>query len=153
MFLILSVINQAHTQQVDFVLAYQQAPIEHELYMRLPKGINTKTGNRKAHVLKFINNLYGQNQAGQGHNKYLMGKILTIGFIKSYIDKCIFYQGRAIFACYVGNGIFSGPYKQEIDQAIKGIKATGLDGEDKGDIEDYLGVNVKHLQYGQIKHS
>ena len=40
---ILSVINQWHTQKVDFVIAYPQSPIDKDLYMRLIKGIYTKT--------------------------------------------------------------------------------------------------------------
>jgi hypothetical protein len=31
--------------QVDFVMAYPQAPIEEDIYMELPQGIDTATGN------------------------------------------------------------------------------------------------------------
>jgi hypothetical protein len=39
-------------QQVDFVMAYPLAPIEMDIYMELPQGIQTKHGNFKEHVLK-----------------------------------------------------------------------------------------------------
>jgi hypothetical protein len=45
--LTLALLNNWHTQQIDFVQAYTQAPIEFDLYMELPKGIETKDGNRK----------------------------------------------------------------------------------------------------------
>jgi hypothetical protein len=38
--------------QVDFVMAYPQAPIETNIYMELPQGIKTATGNSTDHVLK-----------------------------------------------------------------------------------------------------
>jgi len=38
--------------QVDFVMAYPQAPIELDIYMELPQGIMTAQGNSKDHVLK-----------------------------------------------------------------------------------------------------
>jgi hypothetical protein len=59
--LTLSLLYDWHTRQVDFILAYPQAPIEFDMYMELPKGIEMKDGNRKTHVLKLLKNLYGQN--------------------------------------------------------------------------------------------
>jgi hypothetical protein len=37
-FLTLAVINNWHTRQLDFLLAFTQADIEQDLYMRLPAG-------------------------------------------------------------------------------------------------------------------
>jgi hypothetical protein len=51
-------------RQVDFVMAYPQAPIETDIYMELPQGIKTMTGNSKDHMLKLLKNIYGQKQAG-----------------------------------------------------------------------------------------
>ena len=130
--LILSVIKLWYTWQVNFVLAYPHAPIEHNLHKNLPNGIETKKGNGKTHVLIFINNLYSQKQAGQVWNKYLTNEILTIGFEQSAIAKCILYWVNIIFAWYVSGGIFAGPCKSKIDQVIKGIQATGLYTKDKG---------------------
>jgi hypothetical protein len=50
--LVLSILNKWYTRQVDFILAYPQADIEFDMYMDLPKGIETKYGNGKTHVLK-----------------------------------------------------------------------------------------------------
>ena len=51
-------------RQVDFVMAYPQAPIECDMYMELPQGIRTSEGESKDHVLKLPKNIYGQKQAG-----------------------------------------------------------------------------------------
>jgi hypothetical protein len=47
-------------RQVDFIMAYPQAPIEMDMYMELPTGIHTTHGNSKDHVLKLLANIYGQ---------------------------------------------------------------------------------------------
>jgi hypothetical protein len=44
--------------QVDFVMAYSQAPLEMVIYMELSQGIQTKHGNSKEHVLKLEKNIY-----------------------------------------------------------------------------------------------
>ncbi len=51
-------------QQVDFVMAYPQAPIKMDIYIELPQGIQTKHGNSKEHVLKLEKNIYSQNRLG-----------------------------------------------------------------------------------------
>ncbi len=50
--------------QVDFVLAYTQAPIEMDMDMKVPDGIEPKGGSKAMYVLKLLSNLYGQKQAG-----------------------------------------------------------------------------------------
>ena len=55
-----------HTQQVDYVAAYTQAPIDRDMYMEFPRGFTVPGGvDRKAFVLKLHRNLYGQKQAGR----------------------------------------------------------------------------------------
>jgi hypothetical protein len=43
--------------QIDFIMAYPQAPIEMDIYMELPQGIETAEGNSKDHVLKLLKNI------------------------------------------------------------------------------------------------
>ena len=51
-------------RQIDLMQAYAQAPIKCDMYMELPPGIKTNSGNSKDYVLKLLANLYGQKQAG-----------------------------------------------------------------------------------------
>ncbi len=66
--------------QVDFVMAYPQAPIKTNIYMELPQGIQVTTVDSNDHVLKFLKNIYGQKQAGQVWNSFLVDKLTSIGF-------------------------------------------------------------------------
>ena len=78
-------------RQIDFVQAYTQAPIEHDMYMELPQGIETKHRNSKDYVLKLLANLYGQKQTGHVWNQYMVKKLREIGFMQSIGDGCVFY--------------------------------------------------------------
>jgi Reverse transcriptase (RNA-dependent DNA polymerase) len=52
------------TVQIDFIIAYTQADVECDLYMKIPKGFTIKGGNRDTHLIQLLKNLYGQKQAG-----------------------------------------------------------------------------------------
>jgi hypothetical protein len=94
--------------QVDFVMAYPQAPIEMDIYMELPQGIQVAIGNSKDHILKLCKNIYGQKQAGQVWNSFLVNKLTSIGFQPLTIDDCVFFHGDIIFILYVDDGILLG---------------------------------------------
>eukprot|EP00957_Ditylum_brightwellii_P095822 7300623-Ditylum_brightwellii.AAC.2 len=53
-----------------------------------------------------------------------------------------------MFLCF-----FVGPSKKEVDWAIKDLRKANFNIEDKGDIEDYLGINVEKLSDGRLKIS
>ena len=43
--------------QIDFVQAYPKVPIETDMFMELPKYIDTIHGHSKDHVLQLVSNL------------------------------------------------------------------------------------------------
>ena len=60
------------TQQVDYVAAYTQAPIDRDMYMEFPRGFKVPGGvDRKDVVLKLHRDLYGEKQAGRVWYEYL----------------------------------------------------------------------------------
>ena len=79
-FRILSLKQGLASCQLDFVMAYPQAPAEKQLYMRLPQGYHCKGITKDTHVLKLIRNIYGQKQAGRVWNKYLDEGMKEVGF-------------------------------------------------------------------------
>jgi Reverse transcriptase (RNA-dependent DNA polymerase) len=60
------------TKQLDFVQAYPQAPAQTEMYVEIPKGCSVQGDDNKKYVLKLINNIYGQRQAGKVWNAFLI---------------------------------------------------------------------------------
>jgi hypothetical protein len=107
--LILSLLLGWHTRQIDFVLAYPQAPAEAPTYMKIPRGVNLKDGNKEDYVLKLIQNLYGGKAAGRIWNRYLYEGLVDLGFSQSKIDECCYYRNGTIFLVYVDDGILVGP--------------------------------------------
>jgi Reverse transcriptase (RNA-dependent DNA polymerase) len=80
--LVIAIINQWELQQLDFVQAFPQAPIQTELYMDLPKGY--LVNNSQYHyVIKLLRNVYGQKQAGRVWNEFLLDGLKEIGFVQS----------------------------------------------------------------------
>ena len=55
MFLILSILKNWHTRQLDFVLAYPQADAETEQYMDMPVGFDVGGKSNLSHALLLIN--------------------------------------------------------------------------------------------------
>lgn len=148
--LIIAAIYKWPTKQIDYVMAFPQAPIERELYMELPKGYKIDGVDRKEYALKLNKNLYGQKQAGRVWNEYLVDKLLSVDFIQSNHDKCVFYRKNIIYVLYTDDSIITGPSTEEIDEAIEAIKSANLDITEEGDISDFLGVNITNLQDGSI---
>jgi hypothetical protein len=144
--IVFGILFQWSLRQVDFVMAYPQAPIEMDIYMELPQGIQTAAGNSKDHVLQLLMNIYGQKQAGRVWNEYLVDKLDSIGFKPSLIDSSVFYRDDVIFMVYVDNGIFLGNNDTQLQDAIKELQGLGLNIEDQGHPADYVGVNISKLQ-------
>ena len=100
-----------HMQQVDYVAAYTQAPIDRDMYMEFPRGSKVPGGvDRKPFVLKLHRNLYGQKQAGRVWYKYLRKRLITkAGFVQSKHDKCLFFRGNVMYALYIDDSILGAP--------------------------------------------
>ena len=94
-----------HTVQIDYVLAFTQAPVERELYMQIPKGIEAEGGNPADYCFKVNKNTYGQKQGGRFWNQFLVKKLEECRFQQSKVDDCIFYQGKMIYVLYTDESI------------------------------------------------
>ena len=141
-----------HSKQLDYVLAFPQAPVEKEIYMKIPKGFKMSDGfNSEEHVLKLHRNVYGQKQAGRVWNQYLVDKLVNkLKFKQSEVDECVFYRGKTMYVLYTDDSLLAGPDKNEIDQIVKDLKEAQLNITDEGNIEDFLGVNISMKKDGTI---
>ena len=77
-------------------------------------------------MLKLRKNLYGQKQAGRVWFNHLSSKLLSIVFISSKVDSCIFYRGPYIFFFYVDDGIFMRPKEDDVNKEIADMKGKKL---------------------------
>jgi hypothetical protein len=150
--LALVLLNNWYTVQLDYVLAYPQAPVERDLYMLLPKGFSIQgVDNPKDYVLHIHRNIYGQKQAGRVWFQYLLKKLKSVGFEQSKHDECVFFKDRMMYVLYTDDSILAGPDQKEIEQAVQQMKEVGLDITIEGDLTDFLGVNIdRHEDDGMI---
>ncbi len=152
--LALAATHNWYTKQIDYVLAFPQAPVERPLYMEIPKGIEFEGKPASEWVFELTKNVYGQKQAGRVWNKYLAAKLTKeVGFRQSEVDECIFFKGRVIYVLYTDDSILIGPSEEEINTVIRQIKATGLKVTEEGNLEDFLGVNIHKDGSGAITFS
>ena len=140
----IAAVHRWPTKQLDYVLAFPQAPIERDLYMNIPKGYQVPGGNNKDYALKLNKNLYGKKQAGRVWNHFLVQKLESVGFRQSKYDPCILYKGKVIYILYTDDSIITAPTLDEINNAIKAIKSTSLGVTEEGDVQNFLGVNITH---------
>ena len=117
-----------HTKELDYVLAFPQAPVERELYMKIPTVFEIENGKNLDYVLKIHRNIYGQKQAGQVWNHYLVNKLLNeLGFKQSKVDKCVFYRDQTLYALHTDNSFLAIPSEKEIDHIIKNLRKAKCD--------------------------
>ena len=69
-----------------------------------------------------------------------------LGFEQSKVDECVFYKGRSMYVLYTDDSILAGPDEKEIDQIIKELQNSELNVTVEGDLQDFLGVNIKRKQ-------
>ena len=121
LFLVLSLLLGWQSHQLDFVMAYPQAPAEMPLYMQLPQGYQRRGMTRKTHALKLIRNVYGQKQVGRVWNKFMDRGMKDILFTPSKFDPCLNYRGSVVFLVYTDDCIVFGPNAQALDQVVKDL--------------------------------
>jgi Reverse transcriptase (RNA-dependent DNA polymerase) len=149
--LIKVITGQWYTRQIDYVQAYPQVRAERPMYMEIPPGFSANV--RKApslYVLSVLKNIYGSKQAGRVWNQHLVDKLLSIGFVQSALDPCVFYKGRAMYVLYTDDSILAGPDEAELDAIIAEIQATGLKITSEANLDDFLGVNIDRRDNGTV---
>ncbi len=55
-----------------------------------------------------------------------------------------------IYVLYMDDSILAGPDLQELNKIIEDMKKVGLDVTVKGDISDFLGINIQHHKNGTV---
>ena len=119
--LALTTLHKWHTIQIDYVLAFPQAPVERELYMKIPVGFEVPGANPNDFVLKIHRNIYGQKQARKVWNSFLVNKLKGLGFKQSATDECVLYKGNVMYVLYTDDSILAGPDRAELEKVIEEI--------------------------------
>jgi Reverse transcriptase (RNA-dependent DNA polymerase) len=155
--IVLALINGWYMQSIDFVLAYPQAAIKTDIYMKpptVPPGFIIPDlptyEKRTTNVYKLLRNLYGLKDAGKTWYDHLDQGLLKRGWTKSEIDGCLYTKRGIILVVYVDDAILISPYKTLIQKEIKSLQEE-YDLTDDGELQDYLGIRFEHMKDGCLK--
>jgi hypothetical protein len=154
--LILSVILKLETTQVDYTSAFCQAPMEHDVFVALPKGWQhlNKMGLPQEfladHVLKLKRSLYGQKDAPRIFFKFLKQNLLKCGYKQSEFDPCLFISKDVICLVYVDDCLFFSRNQSSIDKSIQAIRDVGMELNVEDDVAGFLGVHIDHKEDGTV---
>ena len=147
--MILSIILDLKTKQVDYVSAFCQAPIDTEVFVAPPQGWRTlnRIGLMEPfkgddHVLRLNRSVYGLRQSPKNFFEYLKGNLKTAGFTPSKLDPCLFISDKVICLVYVDDCLFYSATERNIDDAIGRIKDTGMDLEVEDSVGGFLGISI-----------
>jgi hypothetical protein len=161
--LVLSLLSNLKTRQLDYVGAFPQADADCEVYMNIPPGFivdnnrliftrDSTKHNSKHHVLKVLKNIYGLRQAGNVWFDKLRDSLLCRGFTQSQIDPCLFYRKDCIFIVYVDDCLLFSPSDTVLDNLINSLQSE-FKLTHEGDVGAYLGIDIKRHQNGSMELS
>ena len=149
----MSIIHDLETRSIDFVLAFPQADLDVDIYMELPYGFDID--GSKSYILKLNKNLYGLKNASHNFWNLLKSGLEARGYEKqSNSDACVFLGKDSIVLVYVDDCIvINRKGSTAADDLIKPLKEgiKNFDFTDDGDLDTYLGVDVKRHKNGNIE--
>ena len=115
--LVMSIVFNMCTQQVDYTSAFCQAPLDQTVFVELPGGFEAPN---KALLLK--QSVYGLRQSPLSFYKHLRQGLECRGFIKSDYDDCLFTNGDIMILFWVDDCIFYANTDSAIDKLIGDLK-------------------------------
>ena len=143
--LIVAAARDYNLTQIDIRQAYLQAELNEDLYMRIPPGIPAFDEKGRPMVCKLNRTLYGLNQAGREWGMLFAAFLVSWGFVRSTIDKCLFTYAKDKLILwvlvYVDDCLIV-----ENDEALRSRFVNDLGKrfpvDDRGELEWLLGVAI-----------
>jgi hypothetical protein len=116
------------------------------VFVEIPKGFA-----QDGKVLRLKKSLYGLKQSPRNHLKNLSSKLEALGFVGSEADPCLFVSDMVICLVYVDDTLFYARDTADIDSAIAGLRALGMELEEESDVAGFLGVHIERRPDGSIQ--
>ena len=155
--IVMALLNEWHMQSIDFILAFPQAPVKTDIYMKPPKVPSDfiiqdlpPPTDRFNKVYKLIKNLYGLKDAGKTWFEFLRQGLEKRRWQRSQVDECLFTKKGIMLIVYVDDAILISPYKSMIQREIRSLQEE-FDLTDDGILKDYLGTRFERHKDGSIE--
>ncbi|KAI0993191.1 hypothetical protein K3495_g14993, partial [Podosphaera aphanis] len=123
----------------DIKNAFTESILQEEIYLKPPEGVKVSKGK----VLRALRSLYGLKQAGRDWNLLLKSFLVSIGFIQSLADPCLYvHHKRNIWMLvYVDDIAAAANDKGNLDWFFKALSQR-FNAKNLGEIEKILGVRI-----------
>jgi hypothetical protein len=146
-FAIAAILN-LNVYQIDFVTAYLNGTLKHDIFMKVPEGLNINDG----FILKLRKSLYGLKQSGLMWYETLHNYLILRGFRSLVSDPCVYIWSPKkevfiIFAVYVDDCLILASHPEIYDSFKKDI-SSAFKVKDMGFVSKFLGVNVTRNSRG-----
>jgi hypothetical protein len=135
--LIMTILLNLENKQIDYTAAFLQAPLDHDVYVEMPKlfGVTGK-------VWKLQRAIYGLKDAPRAYFLHTKNKLEDLGFRQSDADPCLFISPTVICLIYVDDALFVYKSPEEVNILTTKMKEIGLLFEEESDVAGYLGVLI-----------
>ncbi|MBW0527669.1 hypothetical protein O181_067384 [Austropuccinia psidii MF-1] len=129
----------------DFTAAYLNAPMDMEVWIKLPDGMNVPP-NMGCQLKKA---LYGTRQAGRCWWEHLGGRLKALGFSKSAFDNSVYFNFRnnAMTWIHVDDGVVIAQTKKDLDDLKQGLERSFLIKWKEG-VENMIGMEIERQVAG-----
>ena len=112
----MAVVNNWHIRSIDFVMAYPQAKVKTNIYMKPPRVPPDfvipdlpKPMDRIVNVYKLVRNLYELKDAGRTWNQHLHKGLMRRGWKRSQIDECLYIKQDLLLILYIDDACIISP--------------------------------------------
>ena len=150
MVLLLTTLAGWHSRQIDYVLAFSQAPIDADVYCHLPAGFHIKDGNDDEYVIQLVKNLYGTKQAAANWFEMMKQGLEKQGFKSSKTDPCLFLRNDTIIVTYVDDCLIFSKDETSIDTLLDNLRKIFKLTDEGSDVNAFLGIKVEKGENGSI---
>ena len=115
-----------HTVQVDYTLAFVQAPAENNTFVEMPKMFEIP-----GMIIQLRKNLYGLCEAPRNFFTHLKKGLNERGLRNATHDHCLFYNDQVMVICYVDDCIFLARDVDKIDELIDDLRKPKMNEHSK----------------------
>jgi hypothetical protein len=146
MLLIMSILMDLETKQIDYTAAFVHAPIDCVVYVDMPRGFETP-----GMVWKLNRSLYGLAQSPRNffiHTKTQLTQ--KLGFTQSVADPCLFISRDVICLIYVDDALLFYKNKSAVDRLTDKMTAENIQFREEEDVAGFLGVHIDRKDDGTI---
>ena len=144
--LIMSILMNLETKQIDYTAAFVHAPIDCIVYVEMPKGFAIE-----GQVWRLSKSLYGLAQSPRNFFLHTKAQLTQkLGFIQSVADPCLFISKDVICLIYVDDALLFYKDSQAVINLTERMTKENIQFREEEDVAGFLGVHIDRRDDGSI---